>query len=268
LDALAEAARLDPEPMVRTEAVRALAALPPTPDGRMANALRDLWAQGDEPLKEEIAVAWASTQVWSSGGQEALRILIASGHGAGVVEAASAVLRRRDAGKEMSGSAVAQIVRAMEGGARSTRLQALAEAPFDRSEVVSAVRRVAEDQDPELRIAALGRLARAGDVQAVTELLALARPPAASSVESPPGRDATLLAERARLALASAGDRRVQAWLETDIAGASPGARLAAATGLVELGVSARGAPLLADVDPGVRMRAACILILAARRER
>jgi hypothetical protein len=71
---------------------------------------------------------------------------------------------------------------------------------------------------------------------------------------------------RARLALASAGDRRVQAWIEQDLAASDPAGRLAAASALAALGVSARAAPLLADGDVRVRMRVACILISAARR--
>ena len=73
------------------------------------------------------------------------------------------------------------------------------------------------------------------------------------------------VAGRARFALATSGDRRVQAWVEQDLAADQPEVRLAAGTELAAMGVAARGAFLLADEDPGVRMRAACTIVMAAR---
>jgi hypothetical protein len=252
-DLLVDAARRDPEALVRTEAVRAIASLPATPDGSTSDLLRDLWTAADDGLREDIAIAWSRPEVWSAGGREALRILIASGRGTGAVEAAAAVLRRRDAPDEISESAVAQMALAVERGTNASRLQALAEAPPGLKALEPIVLRLADADDTELQVAALARLSLEKDRRAVEKLEALARP------GSPAG-------ERARLALASAGDRRVQAWIEADLTASDPAARLAAATALAELGVAARAAPLLADVDPRVRLRAACTLLLAARR--
>ena len=97
LNTLSEAARLDPQPIVRTEAVRAMAALPSTPGGAAADALRDLWTSGDDALREDIALGWASPSIWDAGGREALRVLVASGHGPGVIEGAAAILRKSEA---------------------------------------------------------------------------------------------------------------------------------------------------------------------------
>jgi HEAT repeat protein len=253
--ALADAARRDPEPIVRTEAVRALAALPATPDSRVADALRDLWTAGDDGLREDIALAWSSPQLWNAGGRDALRVIVASEQGPGVVEAAAAVLRRGDAQGELAESAMAQLVRAMQRGPTPTRLQALAQSPANAKEFVPVVQELAESDDLEIRLAALARLASAKDARAVEKLEALARP------GSP-------VAQRARLGLASAGDRRVQAWVEGDLAAPEAAERLAAATALASMGVAARAAPLLADPDARVRMRAACTMLLAARRDR
>jgi hypothetical protein len=253
LAVLAEAARLDPEPIVRTDAVRAIAALPPTPDGRVANVLRDLWEAGDDALREDIALAWASTDVWNAGGSEALRITVASGHGPGVIEAAAAVLRRPDAAGEVAAAAVAQLSRALERGAGRTRLQAIAQAPLDRPELRARIDELTGSDDPAIRVAALARLAAAGDARVLAPLEALAQP------GSP-------VAQRARLALASAGDRRVQAWVELGLAASDAGERLTAVSALAELGVPARGAPVLADADARVRVRAACTMLIAARR--
>jgi hypothetical protein len=117
------------------------------------------------------------------------------------------------------------------------------------------VRKAAGDDDLQVRVGALARLAEAKDPRAIEELESLSRA-------------GSLVADRARFALAAAGDRRVQAWVEGDLAAGRPEQRLAAATELAAMGVSARGAPLLADVDASVRMRAACALMMAERRER
>ena len=179
-------------------------------------------------------------------------MLVASDHGAPAVEGAAAVLRRRDADADVKEAAAAQLERAMGSGARPTRLQALAQAPLDRPELLDAVRRASDGDDREVRVAALARLATAGEVDAVGALEGLAA--VGSSVAS-----------QARFALAMAGDRRVQAWIEADLAAPRADLRLAAATALAALGVAARGAPLLADADTSVRTRAACTLILAGR---
>lgn len=95
LEALVEAARVDPEAIVRTEAVRAIAGVTPLPREDAADVLRDLWTGADAGLREDIALAWASPAVWGAGGREALRVVVAADHGAGAVEAAAAVLRHK-----------------------------------------------------------------------------------------------------------------------------------------------------------------------------
>jgi len=251
LAALAEAARVDPAPIVRTEAVRAIAALPATPGGEVANVLRDLWTAGDDGLREDVALAWASPSVWAAGGKEALRGVVASEHGPGAVEAAAAMLRRH-ADEEVAEVALGQLVRAIQGGARVTRLQAIAEAALDRREMRLALERAAADEDLEVKVAALARLAETRDPRSFGELEALAYP--GSSV-----------ATAARLVLAGMGDRRVQTWIEEDLRSDRSEVKLAAATALAELGVAARAAPLLADADASVRVRSACAIVVAAR---
>jgi HEAT repeat protein len=250
---LADAARRDPEPIVRSEAVRSLAALPPTPGGATADLLRDLWTAGDDGLREDIALAWSNSALWDAGGREALRVVIASEDGPGAVEAAAAVLRRRDCPPDLAESARAQLARAMDRGSTAVRSQAIAQSPADAKELRPMLVRLADSDDVEVRIGALARLADLKDALAIGKLEALARPGSPAGV-------------RARLALGSAGDRRVQAWIEQDLAASDPAERLAAASALAALGVAARAAPLLADADARVRMRAACILMIAARR--
>jgi hypothetical protein len=193
--------------------------------------------------------------VWNAGGREALRIIVASEHGPGAVEAAAAVLRHKDVNGDVALSALAQLVRAIEQGAPATRQQAIAQAPLDRAELLAAVQRAAEgDDDEDVRVAALARLVAAPTPAGgtVEKLEAFAQP------GSP-------LAQRARFALASAGDHRVQGWIEQDLTSERPFDRLSAATALASLDASARAAPLLADIDPSVRVRVACTLLMAAR---
>ncbi|HEY3820857.1 MAG TPA: HEAT repeat domain-containing protein [Polyangiaceae bacterium] len=254
LGPLAEVARVDPEMLVRTEAVRAIGALRPRSDDQAAGVLRDLWPVGDDGLREDIALAWAGPEMWDAGGREALRTVVASEHGAGAVEAAAAVLRHKDASGDVAVAALAQLVRAIEQGAPSTREQAIAQAPLDRPELLAAVEKAAEGDDDDVRLAALARLAvsPAHDARTVDALEAFAQP-------------GSRLAHRARFALASAGDRRIQGWLEQDLTSERAFDRLSAATALASLDASARAAPLLADVDPSVRVRVACTLLMAAR---
>ncbi len=263
LAALSEAARVDPEPMVRTEAVRAVRAIaahsPPGAD--VATILRDLWTSGDDGLREDIADAWATPGLWDAGGRDALRVLVASGSGPGVIEGAAAVLRRSELDAEMEGIAGGVLSRAIDGGSGRARLQAIAEAPLDPKHapaLAPSMERAAADGDLEVKVSALSRLAEAGTPRAqaaLRELEALAQP------GSP-------VAGRARFALAAAGDRRVQLWLEQDLSAERPESRLLAANGLATLGVASRAAPLLADSDASVRLRAACTIVGGGRFRR
>jgi hypothetical protein len=255
LQPLADAARVDPEPIVRTEAVRAIAALSPLPDEEVADVLRDLWPAADDGLREDIALAWARPSVWASGGREALGLIVASSHGPGAIEAAAAVLRHADARGDVAISARGQILRAIEQGPRAERLQAIAEAPADRPELRQALRAAAAADDVEVRVAVLARLAEVHEPGAVEKLEAIAS-------TAQPG---STVSARARFALASAGDRAIQSWLEQDMKSERAVDRLAAASALASLHLAGRAAPLLADVDPGVRLRVACTILVASR---
>ncbi len=258
---LLESARLDPEPIVRTDAVRALAHVPANAES--ANKLRDLWASADAPLREDIALAWASPSVYAAGGREALRVLIATKSGPAALSAATAVAHGRPGrDTELELSALALLARTIHSGPRRDRLHAIAGAPLAPSakapspdaEVLSALRLAADDDDREVRIGALARLTEVATDKpsAVTRLEAIA------ANEGPEGA-------HARSALASAGDARVQAWLEADLAAESESARILAANGLASLHRAARAARLLVAPEASVRTRAACTILMAAR---
>jgi len=263
-----DVARVDPDPMVRTDAVRVMGLLARA-GADVATRLRDLYTSADDGVREDIGAAWASPAVFPNGGREALRVLLASGEGPGALSAAGAVLREPEIhDTEIEAGARAALARAIASGSRRNRLHAIAIAPLAPkpreaasavAALISAVEKASSDEDFDVRIAALERLAgaeasSADRADAMKRLEALAGP----------GEDA-LAASRARLALANAGDTRVQAWIEQDLVSKEARVRLTAAFALVALGRASRGAPVLADEDVSVRMRGACALLLAAR---
>ena len=100
----------------------------------------------------------------------------------------------------------------------------------------------------------------------MTELEAIAGQGVTRGVTSTPDGRTLEAAARARLALAQAGDLRIQAWIEQDLVAADPQRRLGAASALAALGRPARAVMLLADPDVSVRTRAACTMLVASRR--
>lgn len=254
VSALAEAARLDPDGLARTDAVRAMARI----GGKnVVDSLRDVWTHADEPLKDDIALAWSAPQSYDAGGREELRILIAQEKGAGVIAAAGSVAREHTRDAEMRASALALLSRAIERGTERERLEALAISPL-APELMDSVHHASVDTgDASVEVAALARLLENDHDRAVatTALEAFA----AQHDEN---------ASRARLILAEAGDMRIQAWIEADLHAPSARSRIGAATALAAAGRSARGALLLADTDPEVRTRVSCTLLAAARLHR
>ncbi len=261
IDALSEAARVDPEPIVRTDAVRTLAAI----GGAGAAAkLRDLWTGADDPLREDIASSWASAALWGAGGREELRLLLAQGGSSAAIEAAGAALRGPNRDAEVDASATALLVRTLVSAGKASyrdRVHAIVASPTATGPILEALREVAKSPEAMLQVAALARLTGSpADREASLRALEAF---AGEAVAGDTRRVA--VASRAKLALATAGDLRVQAWLETDLTSPEASLRFGAATALAALGRSGRAAPLLADADPSLRTRAACALLLAVR---
>jgi hypothetical protein len=260
LDALFDVARLDPEPLVRTDAVRAIAKLAASSaDAGVTGRLRDLWVSADEPLREDIAAAWAVPAVCAAGGRHELAMLFAQQTGPAVLAAAGAVLASADRDDaELAASAIAVLGRAIKSGPDADRLHAVAIAPLSSVFLLEALRKAAKDDSPAVRVAVLSRLAESKDDRTV----------ALSSLEALAQSDGSATRARARFALAAVGDARVQGWLVTDLADKDPEVRVSAARGLAGLGVAGRAAALLADPDASVRTRAACAVLAAVRGAR
>ncbi|MCW5831950.1 MAG: hypothetical protein KIS78_05800, partial [Labilithrix sp.] len=274
LDLLFETARVDPELALRNEALRSMSAIlrgqgdkarPRAAD--LAVKLRDLWTAGDDAIKEDVAVAWGLAPVFENGGREALRVAVSGGKGPGAIAAAGVVTRSASKDAELTTSAGALLARTIADGSRRDRLHALAVARAE-GPVLDAIRKAADDDDREVRVAVLGRLldSKPDREAAKKELFAIA----GYGVKGFGGKadDARALdhAARARHVLATAGELRIQAWIEADLASSEARRKTSAAAALAALGRPARAAPLLADPDPSVRTRAACTMLTASRR--
>ena len=254
--ALFEVARRDPELAARSEAVRAIARIGAGADG-VVTALRDLWVLADEGLREDLASAYAVPSIYANGGSDALRPLVASGHGPGGPLARAALLRNRSEGDARSLS-VGLLSRTIDSGSGRDRALSLAVVPLEVPELLEAVVRASkQESDLEARISALARLLEvpSSRAAAIRDLEVFAQP-----------GDAVAFGRRARALLAAAGQLNVQAWLEADLGSDDPGVRTGAVDALASLGRAARGARLLSDTDARVRSRAACTLLMASRR--
>ena len=250
--ALLESARVDPDLMARTDAVRAVGRIDPR-GGDTASRLHDLWSSSDDALREDIARAYASPNIAASGGAEELRLLVASGHGPGAVSAAAFVMMRMKNASDTRTSAIALLVRTIDEAPRRERLLAIAMAPVSEPSIMAAMKRAtAETETLETRVSVWSRLLElaAEHAKATAALLAFARPGGPE-----------LVARRARLALASDGDRSVQQWIEADLKTPDASTKLLAATALAAMHRGARAAGLLADADPIVRTSVACTLL-------
>ncbi len=269
---LLEAARVDPDLMARSEAVRAVARIDPLRTDVDASGaydvvqrLHDLWSGADDALREDLARAYVSPNLAAAGGSEELRLLLAAKHGPGVVTAASIIAmgaRTAPGGKpafsdETRTSAIAILVRTIDDAPRRDRLLAIAMAPLSNGEVRAALDRASDEtMELEIREAALSQLLEWPQKHDMARkaLLAFASP---SSPET--------VARRARLALAADGDASVQAWIEADLKSPDAQTKLLAASALASLHRAARAAPLLADADAHVRTSVACTLLSLRR---
>lgn len=267
LDALFEAARVDPDLLTRSQALRAIGEIARRTTGHaresvgrsVAMRLRDLWSAGDDALRQDVAVGWVLSPTYEQGGREALGVYLGNPSATGRIAVAAAVLRNaRDgsADREVAAAAEALLVRVLGEGSVRDRLHALAASPLTATLGREIAKLAASPAEPEVRVAAWSRLLESEPyrAQASRELVRHASVAAGD------------LGRRARHALASQRWLPVQAWIERDLRAPRALDRLAAAHALAELGRAARAAPLLVDDDASVRARVACVLVAAGRR--
>lgn len=282
LDALFEVARLDPDAEVRHLAMRAAVdavarnrsdivdglTSSSNEDERRAltaarvalDRLRDAWTTGSKGLRDDIASGFATSPFYELGGREALRARLGEG-GPDRLVLVSAILRMGTSRSEaedtfLRENAARVAVSALRDGSTLERSFAVI-LVRPEGEGLEALQKASRDADQDVVLSAMGKLLHVPSEanRARVELVRFA------------GRKDDLVhAPRARGILAGARYLPVQLWLEEQATQKKAvGLRLRAVAGLAALGRVARGAPLLADEDPRVRARAACLVLAATR---
>jgi HEAT repeat protein len=249
LEALLDAARVDPDPQSQSSAIRAAGAVG---SERAVLALKDLWVRADDATRMAVVDAWSAQASFTTGGARELEV--ASEHGGGLAAvSASAALAR--AGGAESAVANARLRHYISEGSDDEQRLAINLATMN-SETETALVKVAKDANPELRVVALTRLSsvEAQRKDALDSLRKIANAKASS--------DADLRAQSAALsALAQSGDNSVKPTLVKNLGAPTAAARSRAARGLINLGDHVDAATVLADDDPNLRSDFACFVL-------
>lgn len=243
-EALLEVARLDPDPLSRSLAMRALGNLG---GERVVLGLLDLWPRAEQADRLAILEAWEAPAALSSGGRERL-VKVAEGDSGLVAVAAAAALARVG----WSDRAEGVLVRAVKEGTPAEQELAISAVSVDSDRAVQALRDAARPKEGNVAVRANSRLAEvpAERSEAVRNLRALA----AGSDE---------VARLARTELARLDDRTPIPLLKRDLAARTARDRQAAAIGLLHLGDHSAAATALGDDSGRVRMAVACAVISA-----
>lgn len=255
-EALIDVARLDPYPLARTLAVRAIAK---TSGGEHAVlSLRDLWNQADEDLRQAIADAWATERNIDAGGRRELYWAAEHARGSAAIAAAGALSRWKGEGWEQ---AIGVLTRAIQDGPTNDRVFAIGVAPAHEPPIEEALRKAVDDKDDAVAVAAswrlLGGIGRdvpeGKDRKAiVARLLEFAKTP-------------TTRGFQAQKALARAGERDILPFLDKQVALADTRARETTGVAFVDLREWGRAVVFVADADQGVRAAVACALLESKR---
>jgi HEAT repeat protein len=249
LEALLEAARLDPDPESQSLATRAAGAIG---GERAVLALEDLWAQAEDALRIAIVDAWSERASLGAGGSRELAAAAETNSGLASVSAAYALAR---VGGAESVPANAELRRYILDGSDDEKRLALSVVPLN-TENEAALVEAAKKATPDLRAVALARLSNipAERNSAIIALRNLANEKPASDSELR-ARDAAVSA------LADAGDTSVRATLIKGLSDKDRQTRSRAAHGLTSLGDYSNAATALADDDASLRSDVACTIL-------
>ncbi|MEP7053565.1 MAG: HEAT repeat domain-containing protein [Pseudomonadota bacterium] len=248
LEALLEAARVDPDGQAQTLAARAAGAIG---GERAVLGLKDLWAQGDDARKIAIVDAWTERASFVAGGERELSVAQDSG-GVAAVSAAYALVR---AGGAEAGPAGAHLRHAILEGTDDEKRLALNVTPFG-GDNEAAIVEASKKASAELRVVALARLSAVPERR--RESLSALRELANASANS----EAELRTRAAaQTALAQAGDASVSSALVKDLHSPDLQTRWHAAHALAVLGDYSPAATALADDDASLRTDVACTIL-------
>lgn len=257
IDALIEAARVDPSQLVRTLAVRSLGLIG---GERVVLALKDVWPLADEPRRMVIAATWAAPRMIDAGGRRELLLIAEAEKGAVSIAAAVSLVRVGGAGVA---SAHGVLARAIATGTTRDRVYAINVSPLGVQPIRDAVIKAQGDSDEIVALTAMSRR-----VEAMGEGSAKPGSPERSALVAKLLKIATSdtsLGARARASLARAGVRDVIPLLERDLASKDIRAREAAGLGFAGMGELPRAVILAADPEPRVRTSVTCAILNAPR---
>jgi hypothetical protein len=267
-DAVLDAARVDPFPMARTEAVRAAGAIG---GERVVLALKDLWAAADPILRQAIADAWGTPASIDAGGRRELSWAADTQGGAPAIAAAYALVR---AGNHTTltptgpgvAEAIGVIERAIKSGVTHERTFAITIAPLAAEALQNAVIEASKDVDEDVALAATIRRLDTGFLLGEGGASPLDRPALTAKLLATASSGDKMRGLVARNALARLGVRELLPILDKEATSPDAQARKAAGTAFVALGELPRAAVLAADADARVRDGVACSLLMHAAR--
>ncbi|MFO0757261.1 MAG: HEAT repeat domain-containing protein [Byssovorax sp.] len=254
---LLEAARVDPSPAARIQAIRSAGAVG---GERVTLALKDLWPSASNDLRKAIASAWAARPTLDAGGRRELVWVVETQQGSPALTAALSLVQ---AGGDGSSASIGVIERAIGTGPLDDRLLAIGSAPLAHEPLRAAVIKALDDPDEMVKLGALGRMLEtsADDHGATADERKKLLPKLLALASSETKR----VALGAKLSLARVGAREVLPLLDKDQKSESAQARKIAALAYAALGELPRAALLLADADAHVRTGAACAILNADR---
>ncbi len=243
-DMLLDVARNDPSRLVRVTAIRALGWVAIESD---VLAMRDLWATAPQPVRQALVAAWSFPGTLERGGQREL-IWVAETHAGTPSVMAGGILMRL--GGQTRGIGVAALRKGMQAGIARDRAFAISMVPLSEPGILDLVKKLAEEAEPQVRVAALSKLATHPETGAearkkLGEIAASDEP----------------TADKAQQAMARLGDRRVLRLLLNKAKSSDLRIRQSALRGLLALGDTQRAAFFMADPNAALRTRAACELL-------
>ncbi len=247
-----EAARVDPYPAAREQAIRAAGALG---GERVVIALKDLWPRADSSAREAIVDAWAAEQSFAEGGRRELGWVVDTQHGLPAILAASALVHAGGAG---AAEAANTLERAVKDGPTADRIRTIELLPLDAPALREAVIKAETDPDEAVAAAAMAHRLEAPSERAdraaiLTRLLPLAAGTGLGAVT-------------AREALAEAGEPQVVPILLRTSTADDAKTRAQAGSALAAYGDLGRAALVATDREPSVRTTVACAILRSRSR--
>lgn len=244
LDGALEAARLDPDPLVRSLGVRLAGAIGTR---RAVAALRDSWPRADVETRQVVVDAWDTPASRANGGSDQILWVMET---QGDLPAIVAAVRLSSAQSAHRAAALASLKRAIDHGAVDEQRLAVLLAPAD-PDLEASIAKLSQSEDAQAAVLAAAALARVPALreQATKRLGELAR------------HAQVRVARQARAALVVLGEQSIVPDLRRELESSSPERRTQAATDLLRLGRHSDVAPVLADPAASVRTRLACAVL-------